>query len=112
MAIQKQYKWIIEEELHDGHRIFRDNQAEVRWAIADASGDTPEQTDDGVLWLDVTKPLVLSGYPMIPLKNDAGQQTRTITDGPTLLWLSARFDWMIHDEAHNLYYTVRDYEGE
>lgn len=49
-----------------GHRIFRDARDEFRapelrgWAIADNSGPRPDCTDDGVLWLDFTRPIVVA----------------------------------------------------
>lgn len=53
----KNYKWepgILLEK--DGHRIFRE-KIDRRWAIADNSGEVPQYTEDGVLWLDFTRPL-------------------------------------------------------
>lgn len=49
-----------------GHRIFRDARNDFRapelrdWAIADDSGSYPHSTDDGVLWLDPTRPIRVS----------------------------------------------------
>jgi hypothetical protein len=49
-----------------GHRIFRDARdpfkaPELRgWAIADNSGNRPDSTDDGVLWLDFSRPIVVA----------------------------------------------------
>ena len=49
-----------------GHRIFRDARDDFKapelrgWAIADNSGNRPDTTDDGVLWLDMTRPIVVS----------------------------------------------------
>lgn len=48
-----------------GHRIFRDARDDFKapeqrgWAIADNSGNRPDTTDDGVLWLDFTRPIVV-----------------------------------------------------
>lgn len=39
-----------------GLRAFREVGGD-RWAVADNSGRTPDETDDGVLWLDFTRPL-------------------------------------------------------
>lgn len=39
-----------------GHRLFFEAESSS-WAIADRSGPTPESTDDGVLWLDFSRPL-------------------------------------------------------
>jgi hypothetical protein len=53
-----------------GHRIFRDARDDFKapeqrgWAIADNSGTRPHITDDGVLWLDFTRPIrvTIGGY--------------------------------------------------
>jgi hypothetical protein len=42
-----------------GHAFFEDLNT-GRVAIADASGSTPERTEDGILWLDPTRPLRVS----------------------------------------------------
>lgn len=64
---KRDYKWA---EVHrmekGGHRIFREDRGEYaapetcRWAIADNSGSRPETTEDGVMWLDFTRPLDVS----------------------------------------------------
>ncbi len=38
-----------------GHSYFRDRDTN-QIAIADQSGDYPDETDDGVLWLDLNEP--------------------------------------------------------
>lgn len=40
-----------------GHSFYRDDLT-GRVSIKDMSGDTPDQTDDGVLWLDTSRPMV------------------------------------------------------
>lgn len=40
-----------------GQRFFTDAKAPGKIAIADNSGPTPDQTDDGVLYVDPTRPL-------------------------------------------------------
>lgn len=55
-----------------GHAFFEDVNT-GRVAIADGSGSTPERTEDGILWLDPTRPLSISvgrsyfgvSYPVI-----------------------------------------------
>ena len=48
-----------------GHRVFRDARDDFkapelrRWAIADNSGNRPDSTDDGVLWLDFSRPIAV-----------------------------------------------------
>jgi len=49
-----------------GHRIFREDRGPYvapelcRWAIADNSGARPDTTDDGILWLLTTEPLIVN----------------------------------------------------
>src|SRR3954467_1988653 len=47
--------WNKPQMMPDGHRLFESD--ENRYAIADESGFLPNNTDDGVLWLDFTRPL-------------------------------------------------------
>jgi hypothetical protein len=42
----------------DGHKYFLDKLS-GKYAVADGSGYFPNETDDGVLWLDLQKPLTL-----------------------------------------------------
>lgn len=70
MKTNAKWKWENGTRLErGGHRVFRDARdaykaPELRgWAIADNSGGAPHTTDDGVLWLDFTRPLrVEIGY--------------------------------------------------
>lgn len=43
----------------DGHKLFRCNESR-RLAIADWSGCYPHQTDDGILFVSTSRPVVLS----------------------------------------------------
>lgn len=43
-----------------GHSYWNDTKSGMI-AISDDSGPTPDQTDDGTLWLDTTKPITASG---------------------------------------------------
>lgn len=42
-----------------GHKYFRD-QDSGRLALADNSGRLPEYTDDGILWVDTSRPVEVS----------------------------------------------------
>ena len=75
------------------------------WALADNSGHFPQDTDDGVLWLDFRRDLSAGApvteindgsSPSIPLLDKSGQPFSTITDVCTLLVLSIRFNWHIN----------------
>jgi hypothetical protein len=75
------------------------------WAMADDSGNFPQDTDDGVLWLDFSRDLMAGApargdrpgnSPGIPLLNPTGSQCRAVTDTCTLLVLSVKFAWRIN----------------
>ena len=100
----KKYNWTHHRTMSDGHRLFmEDGEFEFRWAIADDSGETPDQTDDGVLWLDLTEPLRIDKgddpreFFVIPLVDEDGIKTRTGTNVATLLFLARAFRWDIVD---------------
>lgn len=66
-----------------GHKLFSAENGRI--AIADWSGDNPEQTDDGVLWLDPSEPMRISLRRgtlcvVVPLLRDNGTNTATVTD--------------------------------
>ena len=46
-----------------GHKFFVQDGGVC---IADDSGDTPDQTDDGPLWVDVTRPVTVGTYVRLP----------------------------------------------
>lgn len=74
-----------------GHKFFREKES-YRIAIADWSGSTPEKTDDGVLWLDATRPIVVSFsssrrlVTWLPLQRPDGRETHAPTDLQTALF--------------------------
>ena len=103
--------WELDHRLPDGHRVFslRDTSLGLRWAIADESGPTPPETDDGVLFLDIDpdRPLHISherryeadaperAVYSIPLLALDGQLTRTPTDAASILILAHKYDWPV-----------------
>jgi hypothetical protein len=117
------YLWHTPTYLPDGHRLFYggdDDRFESyeRHAIADDSGRGPDTTDDGVLWLDIERKLILDRdqsydppreYMGIPLKTVDGEETRTPTDMATLLYLSREFNWPIEDRYTDSRYIVAAY---
>jgi hypothetical protein len=67
VTTKTEWKWDNEIKLEPkGHRIFRDARDDFKapelrgWAIADNSGGRPHTTEDGVLWLDFSRPVVVS----------------------------------------------------
>jgi hypothetical protein len=71
-------RWKLALRLPSGHRYFRDLQHPGKVAIADDSGETPEVTDDGVLHLDRSRPVLAGEHGcVIPLTDPAGVQSAT-----------------------------------
>jgi hypothetical protein len=73
-----------------GHTIFLDGDS-GRFSICDMSGEFPEETDDGVLWLDFTRPFMLciSEFSKgicfrVPLLTAWGDKTHTLTPAKRL----------------------------
>lgn len=62
------YKWTKIFSIRGGHKYFRDEITKMI-AVADDSGSTPDQTDDGVLWLD------MSGRRCVTIATDVNHRT-------------------------------------
>lgn len=101
------HRWLTPVVLTDGHRLFPSEADPYKnVAIADDSGREPQDTDDGVLWLDFERPLMISNSLgnesfTIPLLSNYKDFTRTVTDASTLLYLSAAFKWAIVDQRND-----------
>jgi len=109
--------WKFEYRLPDGHRLFSTMTEDgIKYVIADDSGRTPEETDDGVLYLDSSRCLIVdsdeSCVPArealaIPLIDGKGRQTRTPTNTATLLHLAHLLKWMVQNETTKEVYEIR-----
>jgi hypothetical protein len=108
--------WRMEGKLPDGHRLFSTTTEDgINYAIADDSGRTPEDTDDGVLWLDVTRCLVVerdeSFNParevmFIPLVNMKGERHHAVTNASTILHLANLLKWQVEDKDMKAIYEI------
>jgi hypothetical protein len=117
--------WTEEITLPDEHRIFRASPDCLltsfprglrpsnefgEWAIADNSGDTPERTEDGILWLDhATRILLGRGYGNtihLPVMSPDSKRHTVVTDAASLMILSDKFRWTASVDG-TLYRTVR-----
>jgi hypothetical protein len=106
-------RWLLELGFRGGHNYFWDLASspdmttparKFRIAIADQSGPTPDQTDDGILYLDRTRPIQQSeptewGHgpftATIPLVSPKGERTTTITDIQEAKAVAERFHLQI-----------------
>ena len=77
-----------------GHKYFLDlDRKEI--AVADNSGRTPDQTEDGVLWLDRTRPVNVevsrSGYAAgdVPVVDRVGRKSWVPGTAADAAWLKA-----------------------
>lgn len=97
------------------HRIFKATDSTIRtslsrhlsnskgiqefgaWAVADGSGATPERTDDGILWLNFNKNIMLGqdyeSHIHIPIMKPNGEQSVFTTNAAGLFYLMDRFRW-------------------
>ena len=89
-APRTSYGWTPLFATPNGHKFFTARfPQEGRIAVADQSGLFPEHTDDGVLWVDTTKPLAASDeYFSIPLVDEDGNESRTFATATEALRLA------------------------
>jgi hypothetical protein len=111
MSTTAAYRWEgAGTPLPSGHRIYEthDHPEGSRWAIADESGKYPDQTNDGVLWLDFERSLDASTRhaPTVPLRDDEGNPSSTPVDAPTIFYLARMFRWTVQDEIRGRFYSV------
>lgn len=94
------YHWHFTHRLDSEHRIFWDRHS-LRLAIADNSGETPDLTDDGVLWISKDENVLLNVEDgkisvNIPVNSDhkfVGWVTAGYKDIDRLASLGLRFDF-------------------
>lgn len=61
-----------------GHRYWCDHET-GRVAVSDRSGHTPDQTEDGVLWLIEDEPIVAHDQTwLVPVIDPQGRQRHTV----------------------------------
>lgn len=83
-----------------GHRVFRE-VGSGRLAIADNSGNVPSETDDGVLWLNTDRPLMLAhgnhgmrvNIPLIVERT--GDTSMTLGAFESALTLAKKLNWSV-----------------
>lgn len=76
------YKWTKVFSIRGGHKYFRD-EISKRIGVADNSGSTPDQTEDGVLWLDLSRCVTIATdgnhrtWVTVPLLRENGERSAT-----------------------------------
>ena len=74
---QKKYNWqlVFNWKPEGGHAVFVSKDNDVKAAIADNSGDTPDMTDDGVLWVDRTYCVMINRKEaIVPVVSERGNE--------------------------------------
>lgn len=113
MTVTKNIKWEgAGIKLPDGKRIWKTfdkldgSNDPTGWAIS--SGGYPEVSEEGVRWLDTSRPLdaSLRHYCLIPFINEIGEKANLRTDTPTVFYLARTFKWTVVDEIRGHYYSV------
>lgn len=91
-------------KLPSRHRLFEDIERPGAIAIADESGNTPDHTDDGTLYVDRTRPIEIDGnHISLPLRHPDGRVTRTPIGLETAFVMSERFKMPI--KVASVFYT-------
>jgi hypothetical protein len=70
-------KWKLVLKVPNGHRYFEE-VGTGRIAMADNSGGTPDLTDDGILYLDTSRPVAFGQDAQIPLLTPTGDKRSTV----------------------------------
>lgn len=96
----KRPRWTLIKKFKGGHRLFKDAERPEDVAIADQSGTYPNQTDDGILYLDPLRYIahykIDGGYGFtIPLKNSQGARYGTPAGLEQALWIANAYGMAI-----------------
>lgn len=103
MTVEIAGRWTLVDHRQGGHRIWRDERND-KLAIADSSGYTPDRTDDGVLYLDLTRPIGMGRWCSLPLRTPKGDIARTIVSPGAALHYAERFGFQL--EANGTTYRT------
>lgn len=99
-----EYGWKKVIGFKGGHRYFlcTKGENEGRIGVADESGPTPDQTDDGVLWLDTDRPVDLGKHCNVPLREADGETCGTPCDLSEAIGVAEQFDMKIMADGREL----------
>jgi hypothetical protein len=86
--------WTPIATLPGGHRLFTRPGSDAV-AVADNSGATPDQTEDGILYLDLTAPLLVDEHCSAPVIGGADTRTHVAITFADVLYLSDAYRWTI-----------------
>jgi len=105
--------WKLLETLPGGHRLFTEPSVD-RVFIADESGENPDRTDDGLIWLDRQSPIQIGndGTALVPvimaptLHGDRITGKKVLVTTADALALSESFNYELHT-TNGAYRAVR-----
>jgi hypothetical protein len=100
-------RWTLLRSVNGGHRFFQCTQT-LKIALADSSGSTPDKTEDGILWLDSTRPLEVGVHTLGPVvfcplvKHRTGKESFTYVTVQEALWLAKQFNLKVTSKLSDL----------
>lgn len=98
-------RWEFVHQIPDGHKIFREKST-LRYAVADNSGRMPEDTNDGVLFVDDTKRVsAINSTMQVPVLNADDEPYSVLMTIEGGLWISATMGMEIQSSLFR--YKVR-----
>jgi hypothetical protein len=110
------HNWEKIKHIPDGHKFFISRVCgfkapeQCACAIADDSGTNPENTDDGIIWLDFTRPISMgdSGYS-IPVRSDSDHKSLVSSPASAeeALWMATYWGFPIEHKGKKYNITAR-----
>ena len=95
-AEPKRRVWTLVYEVPGGHRYFED-RATNQVSACDDSGARPERTDDGILWIDKSRPVLIKGdraaFACVPVivARDGNREAHVIERPENAIGIAVRF---------------------
>lgn len=102
-------KWTLLKRISGGHKFFWlvSDHSYGTVGVADDSGYTPDQTDDGVMLLDMNRPVFMSrDHNSIPLiREHDGTMSSSPCGAEEALWVASTFSMKV--STGQSFYTIR-----
>lgn len=104
--METKYQWTLVKKIPHAHKWFR-NELDGRIAVCDDSGNEPHKAEQGIFWLDLSRPIVLyqvsSAMSLeIPVTNNWHIQSRIGgTDLAEVLWLMEEFEMSLQIQGRH-----------
>lgn len=96
--------WLLLKGFTQGHKYFEVSCGKI--AIADQSGETPDQCEDGVWYLHIKEVIKANESPIpgfcLPLVDENGNRSSAIISNAEALWCNEYLDMEFDKPAQNL----------